>query len=320
MILRIYQLLTANAERKFAILFMVALFLLLLMFSSNAQQTIGFTQFTWNQASLNPGYNGSHESVSARLFYRNQWAGFEGAPKTQSITVHSPISHGDFGVGLNVLRDQLGITDQTAVSGAFAYRMKMPVGRLALGLSGEYRNISMQWSSLNPEDEVDDYLPTGDASSSVVNFGFGAYYESNRFFAGVSVPGLLEPTVNVGMSSSMGLEIQRHVYAMTGVVFDLSKNVQMKPSMMVRYTQAAPLQVDANVSVLLNETFWVGASYRLGDSGDLMIQYLINSQFSVGYSYDFTFSKIQNHGGSHEFFLGFDLQRKSDGYDHPRYF
>ena len=320
MILRCYFLIATNIEHKFSNLFLVGIFALLACFNANGQQHVGYTQFSWDQSIVNPAYVGSKESVSARLFYRNQWAGFEGAPKTQSLSVHSPFNYGSFGAGLNVMHDQLGITDQLTATASFAYHMKLDQGKLAFGLSGEYRSLSMTWSALNPQDELDEFLPVADISTGIPNFGFGAYYYTSRFYAGASVPWLLEPSVDMESSGFSGLDVKRHAYVIAGYVFDIGKNIKVKPGAMVRIVENAPIQIDANISVLMNEAIWIGASYRVGDSGDLMIQYQINKQFAIGYSYDFTFSKIQNHLGSHEIFVGFDLQRKSDGYDHPRYF
>lgn len=320
MIVRLYDTIANNTERKFSILFLLGLLALLACSTANGQQQMGYTQFTWDQSIVNPAYVGSTEALSSRLFYRNQWAGFEGAPKTQSLSVHSPFNYGSFGAGLNVIHDQLGITDQITAKASFAYHMKLDQGKLAFGLSGEYSSLSMTWSGLSPQDEFDESLPVADVQSGIPNFGFGAYYYTSRLYIGASVPWLLEPTVDMGSSTFSGLDVKRHAYLMAGYVFDVGKNVKIRPSAMVRVVENAPVQVDANISVLMNDVIWVGASYRVGDSGDLMIQYEINKQFSVGYSYDFTFSKIQNHSGSHEVFIGFDLQRKSDGYDHPRYF
>ncbi|NQX92477.1 MAG: type IX secretion system membrane protein PorP/SprF, partial [Flavobacteriales bacterium] len=70
----------------------------------------------------------------------------------------------------------------------------------------------------------------------------------------------------------------------------------------------------------INNSIWVGASYRWGDSVDAMFEYAVNRQLRIGYAFDWTLSKLQNHQGSHELFIGFDLQKKKDGYNHPRHF
>lgn len=306
-------------ERSIALGLLISLFCILLFSTADAQQNMGYTQFAWDPLVVNPAYAGSKESLSSRLFYRNQWAGFEGAPKTQSLSVHSPLHYGDFGAGLTVMHDELGVTDQISAAASFAYHMKMSEGKLAFGLNAEYRSFNVKWSALNPQEELDEFLPVSDIMSAAPNFGFGMYYYTSRFYGGLSIPWLLEPSIDMGQDVA-GLDISRHVYLMSGYVFDISPQVKLKPAAMIRVVQNAPIQADVNLSALFNETIWAGASYRFGDSGDLMLQYHINKQFTVGYAYDFTFSKIQNHSGSHEIFLGFDLQKKSDGYNHPRFF
>lgn len=89
--------------------FLPLLLLVMLSSESLAQQQIGHTQFLWNQLAINPAYAGTKKALSAGVFLRSQWMGIEGAPKTENVFVHTPISHGDFGVGMNVMRDQLAM-------------------------------------------------------------------------------------------------------------------------------------------------------------------------------------------------------------------
>ncbi len=299
--------------------------ILVLLFGSktHAQQHIGFTQFMWNQSIVNPAFSGSKEALSARAFYRSQWAGFEGAPVIQSISVHSPVFNEEFGAGLNVMRDQLGISDKITIAGSFSYRMKLSKGRLGFGLSGEYALQQMAWSTVHANDSGDEALPYADVTVGAPNFGFGIHYDTHKFFLGLAVPELLENDIQMSQSVN-GVTTynnpMRHIYLMSGYIFDVNKTIKIKPSVMVRYVNNAPVQIDANLSALFNEKIWVGVGYRHGDSADLMLQYNFTSQLKAGYSYDFTLTKIQGHAGSHEIFLGFDLQKKSDGFNHPRYF
>jgi type IX secretion system PorP/SprF family membrane protein len=257
------------------------------------------------------------------LFYRNQWAGFDGAPKTQSLSVHSPIFDGGFGAGLNVLHDQIGINDDYIFRANMSYKLRMRTGHLFFGLSGAYHMYQSNWSAVSPGEEGDQELPYGDVKEGLPNFGFGVFYQHSEAFIGLSIPVLLENGVLVNQPEggiATVVDNVRHYYLTGGYLFKINENVKIRPQAMLRYVEHAPFQVDANISALFNDVLWVGVGYRLGDSVDLMLQYNISPQFNIGYAYDFTLSKLQNHGGSHEIFIGFDLWRKSDGYDHPRYF
>jgi type IX secretion system PorP/SprF family membrane protein len=73
------------------IYFTIILFILLGTFSGNAQQDPQYTQYMYNTEVVNPAYAGSREALAFGLLLRTQWVGLEGAPKTGTFTVSSPI-------------------------------------------------------------------------------------------------------------------------------------------------------------------------------------------------------------------------------------
>lgn len=291
--------------------------------SVSGQQYIGNTQFMWNQSAVNPAYAGAREAMSATLFYRQQWAGMQGAPQTQNAAIHSPFMHDKIGLGLNVMHDQLGITEQMTVSFQGAYKLHLDQGTLAFGLSGEWAHMQVRWTDSNAAEQNDQSIPQADLSENGTNFGFGVHFQNKRLYAGLAVPRLLERDLAFGdgEQQSQGVfQQRRHLYFMGGYVIPLSAQTVLKPAMMIRSVPGAPVQVDLSASVFLNKTIWVGAGYRLGESLDFLVEYAITKQLRVGYAFDLSTTKLQDHGGSHEFFLGLDLQAKKEGFNHPRFF
>jgi len=67
---------------------------------------------------------------------RDQWTNLKGAPKTQALSIHSPLKTENIGVGLTVLNDQLGVTKNTGVYADLAYsiRVNKKNNRLAFGV------------------------------------------------------------------------------------------------------------------------------------------------------------------------------------------
>ena len=51
---------------------------------SHAQQMPQFTQYMYNTISVNPAYAGSRGALSIVGLNRNQWAGFDDGPQTQT--------------------------------------------------------------------------------------------------------------------------------------------------------------------------------------------------------------------------------------------
>ncbi len=303
--------------------FLPLLLLVMLSCESSAQQQIGHTQFLWNQLAVNPAFAGTKQALSAGVFLRSQWMGIEGAPKTETRFVHAPISHGDFGVGMNVMRDQLGISNTISVQGDFAYKLRFNFGDLSLGLGAEYGSQRMNWTSADPDQQYDPSIPFADISQGYYNFGFGAHFSNELMYFGLSIPRLLETeTQFTGEESSISalFQAKRHIYFTGGGMWQMNKNTWVHPVMMVKYVDGAPIQPDLGVLFLVNKTFWIGPSLKWGDSVTLMLDYAITKQLKVGYAFDFTFTNIQGHAGSHEFFLGFDVRKKKEGYNHPRFF
>ncbi|WP_306641467.1 PorP/SprF family type IX secretion system membrane protein [Sanyastnella coralliicola] len=288
-----------------------------------AQQNAGHTQYLWNQLSLNPAYAGSKKSLATGLSYRAQWLGIEGAPLTENFFVHSPLSHGQFGTGLNVMRDRLGITNNLNAQASFAYKMNFDFGTISVGMSGVVDHTTLQWTSVDPTDQVDPSIPYADVSQLDFNAGFGLHFQREEMFFGLSVPRLLENEVGYPVPEtnvSALLQGRRHIHAIGGYMWQANRYIWVQPYFMTRYVAGAPFQLDLGCLVQFNKTVWVGGSFRWGDSVDFLLNYNLSKQLKLGYSFDFSVTKIQGHAGSHELFLGYELRKKKDGYNHPRFF
>lgn len=303
--------------------FAFVLILLAGLNQATAQQHFGHTQFLWNQMAINPAYAGSKEALETGVFYRNQWAGFEGAPTTENVFAHAPVSKNGFGAGLNMVRDRIGITRDVSVQANFSYTMKFNSGSLAFGLSSEYGSQRFDWTKTDPYDLGDQSIPFADISANYYNFGFGTYFKNEHFFAGFSVPRLLE-TAQSFRNAESGVqaifEARRHLFFTAGGVIKASANLNIQPVAMVRYVEGAPIQTDIGALFNVNKIFWIGSTVRWGDSISLLFDYDISSQLRIGYAYDYTITRLSGHAGTHEFFLGYSIRKKRDGYNHPRFF
>ncbi len=287
----------------------------------HAQQGVMFTQYMFNGLALNPAYAGSHDVISATVIGRQQWLGIDGAPNTQTLSVHSPIKNERIGLGMLLLRDQIGITDQLNATVAYSYRIEMDHGKLAMGLQGGISNYRADYNKL--EIGGDPALSRGVVSAWQPNFGAGVYYYNDRFYAGLSVPQLLERVYDAYESSSVeGRGLVRHYFLNTGYVFDLNDDLKLKPNMLVKMVEGAPVQVDLNANLLIMEVLWVGLSWRSFDSVDGLLQLQLTDRLQLGYSYDFATTKeIQSvDGGSHELSLNYRFTIGHKKSVSPRYF
>jgi len=278
----------------------------------HAQQDALFTQYMYNKLEFNPAYAGSSEAFALDMIYRLQWVGIEGAPKTFSFTAHTPLRNPHIGLGLSAYRDELGPTVDYNVMGTFAYRIIFPSSKLCFGVSGGIKYFDIDWSVLNPKDAGDIELTNQVRNRIVPDADFGIYYYATRYYVGLSSKHLLENQVDVSSSPSDGklsfTRLLRHFYFMAGEGIPLSGDIVFTPSLLVKYVQNAPLQLDVNGSFVIYSILTLGASYRTDNALGLLVEISLGKGFSIGYSYDIWFNALKaSNQGSHEIRLGYDF-------------
>ncbi|MFC4094587.1 PorP/SprF family type IX secretion system membrane protein [Euzebyella saccharophila] len=289
----------------------------------NAQQDAQYTQYMYNTMSVNPGYAGSRGHVSAALLHRSQWIGLDGAPKTQTFNIHSPIGYRGVGLGLSIVNDQIGPTSETYFDIDFSYTVYTSnEGRLSFGLKGSAHLLDIRYSELNQ------IAPDNDLQSDVdnqfsPNVGAGVYYHTQRFYAGISVPRILETKhFKEGPTPSTAKE-QMNFYLITGYVWDLNDNLKFKPSILTKAVKGAPLQVDLSANFMLNEKFILGAAYRWDAAFSGLVGFSVSNKFLIGMAYDREITELGNalyNDGSFEVILRYDFISTQGNLKSPRFF
>ncbi len=282
-----------------------------------AQQDPMFTQYMFNTLSLNPAYAGSSNLISATAITRHQWIGIKGAPQTQTVAIHSPLKF-QLGAGLSIIRDQAGPVNNLSAQGNISYNINLTQNsKLYFGLMGGITNFRVGLTgldNLNNEDisfhqNINSYLPV---------FGFGLYYRNPNAYIGISAPNLIE---NKTINAPTDLVHKRHYFLIAGFVKDISNDFKLRPTMMLRYVQNAPISAEFTASVILKDMFWIGAMYRIKDAAGALFCIQINQNFRIGYSYDYSLNKLRgSQSGSHELMINYDFSFKSTKYVSPRYF
>jgi type IX secretion system PorP/SprF family membrane protein len=285
----------------------------------SAQQQVMFTQYMFNGLAINPAYAGSQETLTATALLREQWSGLDGAPETQTFSIHSPIRDQKMGLGFLFLHDKIGITNQTGAYGSYAYNISfLNGGKLAMGIQGGFTYFNAKFSTVSSSDPT---FTSGDVNEWQPNVGGGLYYSTQRFYAGLSSPQLIQTTFDKNNPDSDS-KLVRHYFVSAGYVFDLNENLKLKPNTLIKYVKGAPLEIDLNANLLIKEIVWVGFSWRSFDSIDAILQLQINQRLQVGYAYDFaTATEIKRvNSGSHELMLSYRIPVRRDRIVTPRYF
>ena len=303
-----------------------ALVLALGSLSTYAQQTPMYTHYMYNTLVVNPGYAGSREALTVTALNRSQWVSFAGAPKTQTITLHTPIVNEHIGVGLSLMNDKIGPSNNTSVNAHFAYRMKLTQkSKLALGLTGGVDINQADLSTLNVDQQGDPVFQNNLNNHITPNFGFGAYYSRERFYTGVSVPNLLQNSyseINQNGSTLIAQQ-QRHYFFIAGAMLNITHDLAFKPTTLIKVTAAAPAQADFTASFIIIKRLSIGAMFRTGDAVGALVGLNLTDQFYLGYSYDKSYglNTPKYNQGSHEIVLRYDFIFPSKKQIHsPRHF
>jgi len=293
---------------------------LLICTQANAQQDPHFAQYFDNTLFVNPAYAGSKEVMNVTAIHREQWTGFNGRPRSTTLSLHTPLPYESVGVGLTAVNDNIGPMNQTMVYADVSYTLKFKnsKSRLAFGVKGGVNIINGRFSELSTTTENDEKLMQNVRNNVNPNFGFGIYYHLPKFFVGVSVPKMLERSYYD--VSKTNLE-RRHYYGIIGGVFDLSSKWKIRPSVQVKMTQGAPVSVDMSTAFIYNEKFWIGALYRWNAAAGGFLQVNVTRQFKIGFATEFGVKSIrQYNSGTFEVLLSYDLRFKNSGIRSPRFF
>ncbi len=303
-----------------------------------AQQDAQFSQYMFNGIYINPAYAGYREQLNVHAFYRNQWTGIEGSPKTMSLAVDAIANDGNVGLALQVSSDKLGAQRNLAAYGNYAYRIRMNVdgsARLAFGVGVGMVQLGIDGSLLNPND-VEVYQPVGIQSTIVPDARAGVYYADDRFYAGFSADNLVSQYINIDKYAFIP-QPKPHYYLTAGTLVPLSADVLLKPSFLLKDDRGGPTSLDLNAFVIFAEKFWVGGSYRTGvklynknylqkdlsklNSAVAAVQIFPNSNFRIGYAYDFSIGPLQGYSsGTHEISIGYFFNKRDTRMMSPRYF
>jgi type IX secretion system PorP/SprF family membrane protein len=287
---------------------------------AKSQQDAMFTHYMYNTLWLNPAYAGTRDALTVTGIHRSQWVGFDGAPQDQTITLHSPFFKGKMGLGLSIQNDKIGPTHSTFVAADYAYQIKLnKKSKLGLGIKGMVNIFNNSISGLKLNNQQDAAFAQN-YQTVTPNVGTGIYYYRERFYAGISTPKLLQNKLG---SSNISYNEKRHYFFIIGTVFNLAKNLQLKPTAFLKATEAAPLEGDFTANFILFQKLTLGAMYRTGDAVGALIGYNITDAFTVGYSFDWSMANTTGkyNAGSHEIMLRYDLISLTKAkIKSPRYF
>lgn len=270
---------------SFAFLFVVTILM--------GQQTPTYTEYNYNPFSINPAYAGVLKNSEATL--SNIGFGspnIDGAPRSLSLTYNSALRNKKVGLGLGLINDEIGVTSATQIYGAYAYKIILndnahPYWKV---YDRSFISFGLQAGALiYNQDLLSIGLPNDPNFSENINttlptVGAGILFGLSNFFAGISVPNIL----GENLSNQDNLKLSRPIYAYTGYYFVLNKYKPafiMKPSVLVKREQGAPLQIDTNLGLSYKNLVEIGAGFRTSNTLNAFLGFYVFNNFRAVYSY-----------------------------------
>ncbi|WP_158962868.1 PorP/SprF family type IX secretion system membrane protein [Myroides fluvii] len=288
---------------------------------SYAQQDPQYTQYMYNHSNINPAYAGSSEGLNIFGLYRTQWVGLEGAPKTATLSVNTPLGESGLGLGVSFVNDHLGVMDDNTLSVDLSYAVDLNYEyKLAFGLKGSANLLDVNYSKLHIYNPTDPVVEDDITNEFTPNIGAGLFLYSTKAYVGVSVPTLLTRS-RYDDNSVKTMREKMHLYVTGGYVFDLNRDIKFKPAAMVKMEQGSPLQMDVSANFMFVDKFTAGVAYRWDAAVSGLVGFQVSDNIMVGYSYDAETSKLARYNsGSHEVFMRFTLFNSYKRVAAPRFF
>ena len=304
------------------------------------QQKRQFDQYNKNLMIYNPAATGMEFFTDVSGNFRRQWTGFENAPRsfvlgvssrmmeTEYINPNSPYSLyisdnslykkvGDpeikrtpkpHAIGAFLLDERNGPIHNMSLMGNYAYHLKFSeTNYLSLGLGLGISRTSTDVAELTVIEENDptyqNYI-THDNSNVYIDANFGLTYYGENFYAGYSATQLRRNHIYKQENSEDAKLILHHNLA-GGYIFHLSETMELYPTVLLRYTDPAPVEVEASLRMRLDKKIWFGAGYRKDDAVSAQFGMTISNKLNFGYSYAFSTSDMRTQNdGTHELSLG----------------
>jgi type IX secretion system PorP/SprF family membrane protein len=293
----------------------IGLLFLIVGLKGFSQQNSQYTQYMYNMPVINPAYSGSSGVPVVRVAGRTQWVNVLGAPRTASFSIDAPVGR-SVGLGFSVIHDRVGPVRENIVSGDFSYTIFTGgEGRLAFGLKGGIRSFNIGILTTIDPDPIN--VPI-DRVSAII--GAGVFYYTDKFYAGFSSPNLLKTKYdNRDIAVITDANESAPFYLTSGYVFDITGNIKLKPSTMLKMASDSPLSIDISTNLLINNNLEFGLSYRIDDSLAAMVGIQASEKFRIGYAFDYSTSNFGRfNSGTHELLLIYKFNRRD--MKSPRFF
>ncbi len=274
------------------------------------------SQYMFHANAFNPAAVGQSNLIEVIGQHRLNMINMPGGGSTTAFSINSPlrVGNGKSGIGISIVDDKIGWFTNQSAHLQYAYKRNLgdgvfsigsELGFVSLGFSGDsvaQNNITSEYYSFTG----DEAIPQTNVIGLSLDVGFGLWYNTKLWYAGVSYLHTNRPTVKWGLNS----EFQQisSLYLTGGYNFYFDNKYSFKPTMLVK-SDFNSWQFDLSSRLEYDNKFWGGITIRPLSTIVLFAGLNINAGLSIGYSFDLSTSKlITTNFGSHEFVLSYSFE------------
>lgn len=280
------------------------------------QQQVGFSNFLLNDYYYNPAIAGSKDVHIVNFSYRNQWVGFEDAPKTIVGNFYGSLrNEGKIGYGASIISDKTGLVENTGIYVNYAHHFKLSEKlKLGLGVRPGYLQYQVKLYNVQVADEGDDLFIGNLLSANALDIQTGFHLYSDRFFVMGSLQNLLGDQIKF---TSYNSNLTKNYTLIGGYNFKLKKKqIEIQPSVLLKYTEAIPAQTSFILKGTYKGKYWGGVTYTSTNTAGVYLGYELKERLNLGYGFDFPIGGIGEYqSGSHEITISYVLTTKKPQLD-----
>lgn len=291
-----------------------SIFLLFSIVGLKAQQLPQYSQYILNRYVINPASAGSENYFVGQSNFRSQWEGIQDAPRTYILSVNGPLKNQKMGIGGYMFSDITGPTRRNGFSLSYSYHVNISSEvKLSFAVNAGILSYNLDGTEIFFKDNSDRLASASQEKNLFPDAGFSLYLYGPKYFFGASAPQLIQNQLDFqGSINDPTGRLTNHYFITGGYTYELSSNIVIEPSVLVKYVKPVPVQYEFSLRGIYQKSAWFGLSYRKSDAIVLLGGYTFQDSFSLGYSYDLIQSSLASYStGSHEIMLSIKFNNKT---------
>ena len=280
-----------------------------------AQYDVSFSHYWAMEPSFNPAAVGKESKLNIAGAYAIQMAGYEHNPNTMYAAADMPFYalKSYHGVGLQFMNDAIGLFTHKRFALQYAYQPELWRGLLSVGVQLAMLSETFDGSKADVIDD-DPVFTKSSAKGSAFDFGLGLYYRRRNWYAGFSVLHVTSPRVDLGDKNQ--LDIAATYYLTGGYNIQLRNPFLSIQTSVLGRTDGVAWRGDISGRLQYSHEkrrFYAGLTYSPTTSVTFQLGGVIKG-VRLGYGYELYTSALGAGNGSHELFVGYqmdlDLRKK----------